>query len=591
MASLGLLAGPPAAQAQTPDFASSFTFTANMQPLGFSARTVPLENAAPNAGQYNSDLAFWGDKAYQGSYNGFRIIDISVPGSPVQMLNYEACGGNQGDVMIWADLLIRSWNSPANATATCGGELVGQGFEGFHFFDVSNPAAPRLIKALRMAADTTPTTGCGSHTATLVPDVARGNLYIYDSASSGSCPGIDIVRVPMANPTAAEFLRREPAGRSCHDTTVILDKVNLVACAGGNGFTVFSVDPSIAPPAAGSLEDPIELYSKAITGVTIGHSTTFSWDGATLVFGHEPGGGTQARCQSTSTVVDRTLFFFDARTGSPAGEFVHPRPQTNTENCTWHNFNVVPTTNGRDILVSGNYQSGISVLDFTNPAAVTEIASADPAPLINPANAAAIESGGDWSSYWYDGYVYESDMVRGLLVWRLDDAAVAGARSESHSNPQTMYTSLSGAPANGGASGSVPATLSLTIGAPASFGAFTPGVARDYFASTTANVISTAGDAVLSLADPSSTATGHLVNGSFSLPQALQARARNAANTGTAYNNVGSAASPLNLLAYDGPISNDAVSLEFKQSIGANDALRTGAYSKTLTFTLSTTNP
>src|SRR4029453_17627935 len=85
--------------------------------------------------------------------------------------------------------------------------------------------------------------------------------------------------------------------------------------------------------------------------------------------------------------------------------------------------------------------------------------------------------------------------------------------------------------------GTVPATLSLSIGgAPATFGAFTPGVARDYFASTTANVISTAGDATLSVADPSATNTGKLVNGSFALPQLLQARARNAANTGTAYN-------------------------------------------------------
>ena len=67
--------------------------------------------------------------------------------------------------------------------------------------------------------------------------------------------------------------------------------------------------------------------------------------------------------------------------------------------------------------------------------------------------------------------------------------------------------------------GNVPATLSLTLGTPASFGAFTPGVARDYTASTTANVISTAGDATLSVADPSSTNTGHLVNGSFFLPQ------------------------------------------------------------------------
>ena len=122
-------------------------------------------------------------------------------------------------------------------------------------------------------------------------------------------------------------------------------------------------------------------------------------------------------------------------------------------------------------------------------------------------------------------------------------------------------------------SGSVPATLSLSIGPPATFGAFTPGVTRTYFASTDANVISTAGDALLSVADPSSTATGRLVNGTFSLPQPLQARARNAANTGTAYNNVGSSASPLNLLVWDGPISNDPS----RSSSGRRSAPRTAA--------------
>jgi hypothetical protein len=143
----------------------------------------------------------------------------------------------------------------------------------------------------------------------------------------------------------------------------------------------------------------------------------------------------------------------------------------------------------------------------------------------------------------------------------------------------------------GDVSGTVPATLSLTLGAPASFGPFTPGLAKTYEASTSATVLSTAGDATLSVADPSSQNTGHLVNGSFFLSQPLQARARNAANTGTAYNNVGSTASPLNLLTYDGPVTNDAVTLGFSQRINANDALRTGSYSKTLTFTLSTTQP
>jgi X-Pro dipeptidyl-peptidase len=133
--------------------------------------------------------------------------------------------------------------------------------------------------------------------------------------------------------------------------------------------------------------------------------------------------------------------------------------------------------------------------------------------------------------------------------------------------------------------GTVPATLSLTLGAAASFGPFTPGVAKDYTASATATVLSTAGDATLSVADPSSTNTGHLVNGSFFLPQKLQA------GTAGAFAPVGGSAAPTSLKTWSAPTSNEAVGINFKQSIGANDALRTGAYSKTLTFTLSTTTP
>jgi hypothetical protein len=133
--------------------------------------------------------------------------------------------------------------------------------------------------------------------------------------------------------------------------------------------------------------------------------------------------------------------------------------------------------------------------------------------------------------------------------------------------------------------GSVPATLALSLGAPASFGAFTPGLAKDYTASTTATVISSAGDAALTVADAGSVATGHLVNGAFSLPKALQASA------GAAFADVGSSAAPTLLKAWSAPTSNEAVPVTFKQSIAATDALRTGAYAKTLTFTLSTTTP
>jgi PKD repeat protein len=141
------------------------------------------------------------------------------------------------------------------------------------------------------------------------------------------------------------------------------------------------------------------------------------------------------------------------------------------------------------------------------------------------------------------------------------------------------------------AGASVPATLSLSLGAAAGFGAFTPGVAKTYTASTTANVISTAGDAALSVSDPSPTATGRLVNGAFSLVAPVRAKAASALGTGGAFAPVGGSASPTPLLAYAAPVANDAVTVSFEQAIGASDPLRTGSYSKTLTFTLSTTTP
>jgi hypothetical protein len=139
--------------------------------------------------------------------------------------------------------------------------------------------------------------------------------------------------------------------------------------------------------------------------------------------------------------------------------------------------------------------------------------------------------------------------------------------------------------------GSVPATLSLTLGAAAVFGAFVPGVAADYAASTTGSVISTAGDAVLAVADPSSFATGRLVNGSFALLSPLSAKATSAAGTGAAPAPVGPSAAPTPLLTYSAPVSNDMVTIDFAQSIAASEPLRSGPYGKTLTFTLSTTNP
>jgi len=425
---VGALTVARPASAAPLDVVSTFDYTRNMHAMGFSAR----ENST-NPFTANSDLAFWGKLAVHGNYDGFRLIDITEPDNPVELLDYRDCFGNQGDVLIWDNLVVRSWNSPAPAGATCDGQPVALGFEGLHVFDITDRTNPQLVASVTMNAATLPLRGCGSHTATMVPDVANGAVYVYNSGSSGLCPGIDIVKIPLDNPAGAAFLHRAPTGRSCHDTGVILGSAMLAACAGGNGFTVLSLGGA----AGGTIENPVALYSVSVPGVGVGHSAAFTWDGRVLIFDHEPGGGSQARCQATSSVTDRTMYFFDARTGAPVGTFLHPRPQTATENCTWHNYNVVPLRD-RYVLVSGNYQSGVSVIDFTDPGSAREVAFADPAPL----DPNVLILGGDWSTYWYNGLIYESDITRGLLVWKLSSPTVAGALQLDHLNPQASEFTL-----------------------------------------------------------------------------------------------------------------------------------------------------
>ena len=156
---------------------------------------------------------------------------------------------------------------------------------------------------------------------------------------------------------------------------------------------------------------------------------------------------------------------------------------------------------------------------------------------------------------------------------------------------KALATATGGDLEEGTVSGTVPATLSLTLGGPASFGAFTPGVARDYLAADGGQRGQHGGRR-----DPERRRSERHEHGQARQRRRSRCRSRcrrgaQRGQHGTAYNNVGSPAVPLTCSAYPGPISNDAVSLEFKQSIDANDPLRTGTYSKTLTFTLSTTQP
>jgi type 1 glutamine amidotransferase len=232
---------------------------------------------------------------------------------------------------------------------------------------------------------------------------------------------------------------------------------------------------------------------------------------------------------------------------------------------------------------------GELVADELAAGGLTAAAAASATDLVN----AAYDKYATLQQSGYSSSLTEIDALRALAQDPASGTAASRAKllAKAQELKDWMGVLLGSVSAPGGPSGVVPATLSLSLGSAATFGAFTPGVARTYTAGTTANVISTAGDATLSVADPSATATGRLVNGSFSLATPLQANATSALGAGGALAAVGGSSNPTSLLTYSGPASNDAVTLSFSQSIGANEALRTGSYSKSLTFTLSTTTP
>jgi hypothetical protein len=167
---------------------------------------------------------------------------------------------------------------------------------------------------------------------------------------------------------------------------------------------------------------------------------------------------------------------------------------------------------------------------------------------------------------------------------------------DSANNTSTATSNYSVVEADdGGAGGQTPATLQFSLGQAGVFAPFVPGIANDYTTTVTTQILSTAGDAVLWVADPSAANTGHLVNGTFALTAPLQVAGTRPPAAGQpaptpVFAAVGGSAAPTSLITYDGPI-NETDTIHFKQPINQTESLRTGAYSKTLTFTLSTTNP
>jgi hypothetical protein len=447
--------------------------TPNLQALGHSPHPATFEGEPDGVRHVNSDIAFQGTLAFNGNYDGWRVVDISDPDNPAE-LAHPSCNGDQGDIVVYRDILVRSWNSKKGEDRFCLGTTVPAGWEGVHVFDISDPVHPVLKAAVELP--------CGSHTVTMA-GVSANQLIVYSNISSSTGCGVDldlagqnalgdfmdVIAVPLDHPEAASLIHREPlAGPTtfvrtgCHDAAVIRGVVNLAACASADTANVFDIGANAHP--GGSLVDPELLYTIQEPGVgtegTFGrwHSAGFTWDGKVLVLGWEPGGGGAPFCTANGTQVPvgggtfvtqtdthKSAFFYNAATGAKLGQWVLPRPQTLDENCTIHNYNVVPLRSDRYVLVSGNYQAGTWVTDFTDPKNPVTVAWSDPPPLgkvTTPTGEVVNELGGAWSSYWYNNFIYESEITKGLNVFRLSDPRTAGAIRLPRLNPQTDEFSI-----------------------------------------------------------------------------------------------------------------------------------------------------
>jgi len=436
--------------------------TQNIHAKGHSPHPATFFGEPDGVRHINSDIAFWGHLAFEGNYDGFRIVDISDSDTPVEIF-HQRCNGDQGDVVVWESLLVRSWNSKKTVARTCDGVTVPAGWEGVHIFDISNLTNPQLVASVELP--------CGSHTATAA-GISSNRLIVYSNNSSSSGCGVgldlagqnalgdfmDVIAVPLDNPTGASLIHREPlAGPAdptvrtgCHDAGVIRGDANLAVCASADTTNVFS----IGSPGGGTLEDPMFLYTIQEPGVDghVGrwHSAALTWDGKVVVLGWEPGGGAEPECEAGDPAVKKSMFFYDSATGAKLGQWTLPIPQSSAENCTIHNYNVVPLRSGLYVAVSGNYQAGTWVTDFTDPANPLTVAWSDPPPLgqvttpcpCPPGGVLVSELGGAWSSYWYNNFIYESEITKGVNVFRVSDPRLAGVIRLGHLNPQTQEFSL-----------------------------------------------------------------------------------------------------------------------------------------------------
>jgi hypothetical protein len=451
--------------------------SSNIELLDNDPRVAPFDAPPGNFGFVNSDLAFTGDNAIVGSFNGFQIYDISDPTDPVLSSSF-VCPGGQGDPSVYGDLLFISVEE-LRGRIDCGVPPPGpplpvdpNRFRGVRIFDISDIDNPVQLPGVQTCR--------GSHTHTLVTDPDDpDNIYVYNSGTAGvrspdelaGCENaaltkdpvttgnptqwrIDVIKVPLDSPEDAAIVSQpriftdpdtgafnglqntlpvpmtdpptvpqpdqlHPSGtvysplpntNTCHDVSAFPEIGLLAGACQGNGILVDISDP-VNPVRLDAVSDPNFSYW---------HSAQFSNDGTKVMFTDEWGGGTGARCRSTDLpewgadalfdIVDDQMEF--------RSYYKMPAVQTSQENCVAHNSSVIPVPN-RDIYVQAWYQGGVSVVDFTDTANPVEIAFFDRGPITTPANPTGLNLGGLWATYWYNGFVYGTEIARGFDTFGL----------------------------------------------------------------------------------------------------------------------------------------------------------------------------
>ncbi|MEU8433105.1 hypothetical protein AB0F18_09325 [Streptomyces sp. NPDC029216] len=405
-----------------------------------SANIKPLANI-PDASLkgVNSDLAFQGDYAYAGNYDGFTIYDIADPKAP-KVVTQVLCPGGQNDVSVSGDLLFLSTDS-SRSDDSC--NSVSQpateksSWEGIKIFDIKDKKNPKYIKSVE--------TACGSHTHTLVPGGRDIYLYVSSYSPSEAFPdcqpphdGISVVKVPRKAPTQAAvvgFPVLFPDGGNpgapanpgvskttgCHDITVLPSEDLAAGACMGDGI-LFDISDPEQPRVIDRVQDNVNF--------AFWHSATFNERADKVVFTDELGGGGAATCNEATGPNRGADGIYDI-TGRGdqrklvfRGYFKIPRHQADTENCVAHNGSLVPVGGGRDIMVQAWYQGGVSVWDFTDSASPREIGYFERGPLTTD----RLGLGGSWSAYYYNGHIYSNDIVKGLDVLRLDDRRTDSAK-------------------------------------------------------------------------------------------------------------------------------------------------------------------